>query len=326
MGQEPAEPLRDPPVALAEQLHGCRDDHHADERGVEQYGDSEPETEQLDLPDVFEHERGEDDDHDRGGGDHPGRGGQAVGDGGGGVTGSQVLLPDAGEHEDLVVHGEAEHDGEEHHRYEGVDGSAFDPEQLAGPAPLEDGDDDAVRRADRQHVHEDGLERHEQRPEDGHQQHEPSADDWQLTVEACRTGRTMIGASDAGAHLDFTAYFDYPVYVIEQAVRRYGVVALEEAVQMLTSIPADLYGLRDRGRLVEGAHADVVVFDPDTIAPGTIGMQFDLPAGAGRLYAEPTGVAHVLLNGRPIVEGTTFTDERPGTVFRAGRDTVTPAL
>jgi N-acyl-D-aspartate/D-glutamate deacylase len=154
----------------------------------------------------------------------------------------------------------------------------------------------------------------------------PSADDWQLTVEACRTGRTMIGASDAGAHLDFTAYFDYPVYVIEQAVRRYGVLALEEAVQMLTSIPADLYGLRDRGRLVEGAHADVVVFDADSVASGTIGMRFDLPAGAGRLYAEPEGVAHVLVNGQPIVLDSKMTDERPGTLFRAGRDTATPAL
>jgi N-acyl-D-aspartate/D-glutamate deacylase len=154
----------------------------------------------------------------------------------------------------------------------------------------------------------------------------PSADDWKLTIDACRTGRTMIGASDAGAHLDFTAYFDYPVYVIEQAVRRYGVLPLEEAVQMLTSIPADLYGLRGRGRLVEGAFADVVVFDADSLASGTIGMRFDLPAGAGRLYAEPEGVSHVLVNGAPIVEGTAFTDERPGTVLRAGRDTETPSL
>jgi N-acyl-D-aspartate/D-glutamate deacylase len=154
----------------------------------------------------------------------------------------------------------------------------------------------------------------------------PSADDWSLIADACRTGRTMIGASDAGAHLDFTAYFDYPVYVIEQAVRRYGVLALEEAVQMLTSIPADLYGLRGRGRLVEGACADVVVFDADSVASGVLGMRFDLPAGAGRLYAEPAGVAHVLVNGASIVEGTDLTDERPGTLLRAGRDTVTPAL
>lgn len=154
----------------------------------------------------------------------------------------------------------------------------------------------------------------------------PTADQWVAIVEACRTGRTMIGASDAGAHLDFTAYFDYPVYVLEEAVRRHGVLSLEEAVQMLTSIPADLYGLRDRGRLVEGARADVVVFDPDLVASGQIAMRFDLPAGAGRLYAEPTGVAHVLVNGVPIVESTACTDARPGTLLRAGRDTVTPSL
>ena len=154
----------------------------------------------------------------------------------------------------------------------------------------------------------------------------PDADDWVAIVEACRTGRTMIGASDAGAHLDFTAYFDYPVYVLEQAVRRHGVLALEEAVQMLTSIPADLYGLRDRGRLVPGAWADAVVLDPATVASGTIATRFDLPAGAGRLYAEPTGIAHVLVNGTPIVQGTSATAARPGTLLRAGRDTVTPSM
>ena len=154
----------------------------------------------------------------------------------------------------------------------------------------------------------------------------PSADEWKSIVDACRTGRTIIGASDAGAHLDFTAYFDYPVYVLENAVRRHGVLAVEEAVQMLTSIPADLYGLRDRGRLVEGAFADIVVFDPDTVATGAITTRFDLPAGAGRLYAEPVGVSHVLVNGAPIVTDSAYTDERPGTLLRAGRDTVTPSL
>ncbi len=154
----------------------------------------------------------------------------------------------------------------------------------------------------------------------------PSADEWKSIVDACRTGRTIIGASDAGAHLDFTAYFDYPVYVLENAVRRHGVLGLEEAVQMLTSIPADLYGLRDRGRLVEGAFADVVVFDPDTVATGTITTRFDLPAGAGRLYAEPVGVSHVVVNGTPIIDTDGLTGERPGTLLRAGRDTATPSL
>jgi N-acyl-D-aspartate/D-glutamate deacylase len=154
----------------------------------------------------------------------------------------------------------------------------------------------------------------------------PSADDWRLTIDACRSGRAILGASDAGAHLDFTAYFDYPVYVLEQAARRFGVISVEEAVQMMTSIPADLYGLRDRGRLVEGAYADVVVFDPDTVASGPVSMRFDLPAGAGRLYAEPEGVSNVVVNGKPIVEEAMLTAARPGTLLRSGRDTVTPSM
>jgi N-acyl-D-aspartate/D-glutamate deacylase len=154
----------------------------------------------------------------------------------------------------------------------------------------------------------------------------PSADDWKLTIDACRTGRTLIGASDAGAHLDFTAYFDYPIYVLQEAVRRHGVVSLEEAVQLLTSVPADLYGLRDRGRVSIGAHADLVVFDPDRVASGDLMTRFDLPAGAGRLFAEPTGVGHVLVNGEVIVEGTEVTAARPGTLLRSGRDTRTPSL
>ena len=70
----------------------------------------------------------------------------------------------------------------------------------------------------------------------------------------------------------------------------------------------------------------MVVFDPDTVASGTISTRFDLPAGAGRLYAEPVGVPHVLVNGAPIVTDSAYTDERPGTLLRAGRDTVTPSL
>lgn len=151
----------------------------------------------------------------------------------------------------------------------------------------------------------------------------PSAEDWKVMVAMWRDGRAVIGASDAGAHLDFTAYFDYPVYVIEQAVRKLGVLSLEEAVHLMTDVPARLYGLRDRGRLTEGAWADVVVFDESTVASGEITTRFDLPAGAGRLYAEPTGVGAVLVNGEPIVEDGALTGAHPGRILRAGRDTVT---
>jgi N-acyl-D-aspartate/D-glutamate deacylase len=154
----------------------------------------------------------------------------------------------------------------------------------------------------------------------------PSADDWAASLPLLRDGGVVIGGSDTGAHLDFTAYFDYPVYVLEHAVRHHGAFSLEEAVRLLTDVPARLYGLRDRGRLVPGAWADVVVLDPDTVASGELETRFDLPAGAGRLYAEPVGIDHVLVNGTTIVTDGRPTGARPGTLLRSGRDTTsTPA-
>ena len=76
---------------------------------------------------------------------------------------------------------------------------------------------------------------------------------------------------------------------------------LEEAVRTLTSAQADLFGLVDRGVLRPGAWADVVVFDPATVAPGPLRRVRDFPAGSERLTADaPTGVRHVLVNGTPI--------------------------
>src|SRR5579862_2022251 len=114
---------------------------------------------------------------------------------------------------------------------------------------------------------------------------EPTGSDWGAMVDAWRSGRAIIGASDAGAHLDFSANFDYHVYVLAHAVREHQVLGLEEAVHYLTDVPASLYGLRGRGRVAPGCHADLVLFEETTIGPGPIHTRHDLPAGAGRLYA-----------------------------------------
>lgn len=153
---------------------------------------------------------------------------------------------------------------------------------------------------------------------------EMSEDDWAAAVSVWRDGRAVIGASDAGAHLDFTANYDYPVYVLEHAVRRHRALAIEEAVHYLTEVPARLYGMRDRGRLDIGTWADLVVIDPESIGSGPISTRFDLPGGAGRLYAEPTGVRRVYVNGRSIVEDGVLTGAQPGHLLRGGRDTGTP--
>jgi N-acyl-D-aspartate/D-glutamate deacylase len=154
----------------------------------------------------------------------------------------------------------------------------------------------------------------------------PSAADWDARLQLWRDPRTVIGASDAGAHLDMIAAFRYATGMIEEAVREHGLLPLEEAIHMLTLSPARLYGLRDRGMLREGAWADLVVFDEDAIGSQPVGTRFDLPGGAGRLYADATGIDAVMVNGVEIVRNGGYSGERPGTLLRAGRDTETPTL
>ena len=155
----------------------------------------------------------------------------------------------------------------------------------------------------------------------------PSAGDdeesWRLRGEAWRDDRTIIGASDAGAHLDMIDTFAQTTQVLGNGVRKYGVISLEEAIRQLTRVPAMLYGLKERGELQEGWFADVVVFDPSTVATGPTYLREDLPAGASRLYADAEGIRSVLVNGVEIVRDGDHTGAFPGTVLRSGRDTDT---
>jgi N-acyl-D-aspartate/D-glutamate deacylase len=132
-----------------------------------------------------------------------------------------------------------------------------------------------------------------------------------------------VGASDAGAHLDLFGTFNYPTVLLAEAVRVRGLLSLEEAVHLLTDRPSRLYGLVDRGRLQEGWFADIVVLDPERIDSDELGMRYDLPGGAARLYAGSSGVDHVLVNGVSIVSEGALTSERPGRVLRSGSDTRT---
>ena len=90
-------------------------------------------------------------------------------------------------------------------------------------------------------------------------------DDWKARVEVWRDRRAVIGASDAGAHLDLLASFNYATVVLGEAVRERELLPLEEAIHLLTDVPAQLYGLDERGRVTRAGHADVVVLDPETI-------------------------------------------------------------
>jgi len=146
---------------------------------------------------------------------------------------------------------------------------------------------------------------------------------WKLRGELWHDERTVIGASDAGAHLDMIDTFASSSHVLSVGVRERKLIKLEEAIRQLTDVPARLYGLRDRGRLQEGHWADVVVFDPDTIGCGPVYARHDLPANGMRLYCDAIGVNHVFVNGRPIVRDGQSTGDAAGRILRSGRDTET---
>lgn len=110
-----------------------------------------------------------------------------------------------------------------------------------------------------------------------------------------------FGLSDAGAHVGQLCDAPQATDLLGNWVRDRNVMSLEQAVYRLTKAQADLFQLVDRGELREGAWADIVVFDPETVAPGPIRRVADFPAGSERLTADqPDGVRHVLVNGTPI--------------------------
>ncbi len=146
---------------------------------------------------------------------------------------------------------------------------------------------------------------------------------WALRAKLWKDDRTIIGASDAGAHLDMIDTFAFSSQVLGEGVRKRKLISVEDAVHQLTEVPAKLYGLRERGRLEVGWHADIVVFDLETVGLGETYTKFDLPGGAGRLYADAIGIDHVFANGVEIISHGKDTGARPGTVLRSGRHTRT---
>jgi N-acyl-D-aspartate/D-glutamate deacylase len=153
-----------------------------------------------------------------------------------------------------------------------------------------------------------------------------SDEGWRVRASVWKDPRVMLGGSDAGAHVDLMCHANYPTVVLGEAVRDRGLLSLEEAVEMMTDRPARHYGLRHRGQIAEGWHADLVVFDPARIATQPTTVRHDLPGGGERLHAAALGVDHVFVGGREVVANGVVTNERPGTVLRSGRDTETVSL
>lgn len=126
-----------------------------------------------------------------------------------------------------------------------------------------------------------------------------------------------LGLSDAGAHVGQLCDAVLPTDLLGTWVRERQVLTLEQAVHKLTQVQAQLFGFTDRGVIREGAFADIVVFDPATVAPGPIRRVTDFPADGERLTADqPAGVHHLFVNGVEVQrDGHLMAEalaERPG--------------
>jgi N-acyl-D-aspartate/D-glutamate deacylase len=132
--------------------------------------------------------------------------------------------------------------------------------------------------------------------------------------------QVLLGLSDAGAHLTLFCEAGQTSRLLGHWVRERRALALEEAVRRITSMPADLFGLADRGRLSPGLAADIVVFDAATIADHPPETVHDLPDGGPRLVQRATGIAWSFVNGRAVIrEGrlpATPAGPPPGRVLR----------
>jgi N-acyl-D-amino-acid deacylase len=129
---------------------------------------------------------------------------------------------------------------------------------------------------------------------------------------------SLVSLSDAGAHLTFFNDAGFGLHLLGHWVRERGVLTLADAVWRLTGQPAALFGIRERGALKPGYHADLLLFDPATVNRGPKRRVFDLPGGHPRLSTGAVGVHGVWVNGVRIVgkEGPLEGTKLPGRLLR----------
>jgi N-acyl-D-aspartate/D-glutamate deacylase len=126
---------------------------------------------------------------------------------------------------------------------------------------------------------------------------------------------SLVSLSDAGAHLTFFNDAGFGLHLMGHWARELGVMALSDAVRRLTSQPAAIFGMTDRGLIRAGLAADLLLFDPATVGRGPKRRVFDLPGGAPRLDTGALGVHGVWVNGQRVADADGLLAEAP----RAGR-------
>ena len=141
-------------------------------------------------------------------------------------------------------------------------------------------------------------------------------EDQDQALEMIKHPRSVVTFSDSGAHVSQIMDSSLQTHLLSYWVREKGQVTLEEAVRMLSFVPASQWGLSGRGLLREGMTADVVVFNPDTVAPMMPELTYDLPAGARRLKQKAAGFLATVVNGQVVLRNNEHTGALPGQLLR----------
>ena len=146
---------------------------------------------------------------------------------------------------------------------------------------------------------------------------QPAANENQEDVlEMMKHPRSVVTFSDSGAHVSQIMDSSLQTHLLSHWVREKEAMTLEEAVRELTCVPATYWGMHDRGLIREGLNADLVVFDPETVAPRMPEVVNDLPSGAKRLKQVADGIRHSIVNGEVFLTDNEHTGSASGRLFR----------
>lgn len=124
--------------------------------------------------------------------------------------------------------------------------------------------------------------------------------------------------SDSGAHVSQIMDSSLQTHFLAHWVRNEAAFSLEEAVHRMTQLPAQVWGIAERGLIAEGMRADINVFDPGKVTPDLPVLKRDLPGGAPRLHQTATGFLATLVNGSVLLENGEPTGATPGSLLRRG--------
>jgi len=138
-------------------------------------------------------------------------------------------------------------------------------------------------------------------------------------LELMQHPRTVVTFSDSGAHVSQIMDASLQTHLLSHWVRARQALTLEQAVRMLSFEPATHWGFTDRGLILDGMAADLLVFDPDTVAPEMPEVMHDLPAGARRLVQKAHGIAATVVNGEVVLRNGKPTGALPGRLLRGPR-------